>query len=75
MDATSWETDMFAHGDGTIICGKKLEEQEGTWAGFGTEQCSEDPAIPPPGCASLYNTCLLGGTFPDRWKRQKPLLL
>jgi len=25
--------------------------------------------------ASLYNTCLLEGTFPDRWKRQKLLLL
>ncbi|XP_070854615.1 uncharacterized protein [Drosophila suzukii] len=24
---------------------------------------------------SLYNTCLLEGTFPDRWKRQKLLLL
>jgi len=40
---------MSGHGDGTIICGKELEEQEGTWAGFGPEQGSEDPAIPPSG--------------------------
>jgi len=33
--------------------GKKLKEQEGTWAGFGYEQCREDPAIPPPGCGTI----------------------
>ncbi|XP_070850962.1 uncharacterized protein [Drosophila suzukii] len=32
MDATSWEPDMSGHGDETIICGKRLGEQEGTWA-------------------------------------------
>jgi len=52
MDATSWQPDMSGHGDGYIICGKKLEEQEGTWAGFDPEQCSEDPAIRPSGCGS-----------------------
>jgi len=38
---------------GDIICGKKLEEQEGTWAGLGPEQSSEDPYIPPSGCGSI----------------------
>jgi len=38
MDATNWEPDMSGHGDGTIVCGKEPEEQEGTRAGFGPEQ-------------------------------------
>jgi len=29
----------------------------------------------PGAVASLYNTCLLEGTLPDSWKRQKLLLL
>jgi len=44
---------MSGHEDGNIICGKKLKEQEGNCAGFGPKQCSEDPAIPPPGCGSI----------------------
>jgi len=32
-------------------------------------------SLHPGAVASLYNTCLLEGTFPDRWKRQKLLLL
>jgi len=44
---------MSGHGDGNIICGTNLEEQEGPWAGSDPEQCSEDPAIPPSGCGSI----------------------
>jgi len=32
-------------------------------------------SLHPDAVASLYNTCLLEGTFPDTWKRQKLLLL
>jgi len=67
---------MSGHGDETIKCGKRLEEQEGTWVGFDPEQCSEDPEIPPPGCGSIaLQHVPAGKDLPDRWKRQKLLLL
>jgi len=44
---------MSGHGNGNIICGKNLEEQEGTWAGSDPKKCSADSAIPPSGCGSI----------------------
>jgi len=66
---------MSGHVDGTIVKARRARrQQEGTRAGFGPEQGSE-LSLHPGAVASLYNTCLLEGTFPDRWKRHKLLLL